>query len=199
MKPEVYRGSITREQFLFFEVKIIAKLILEGKTEEEIIKIIIDDNLFQLPTEKSIKSIAVGCYKRIKDLNVNVLNIIAYSSAEEARQAALYALMKYNKIVWDFMIDVIGFKYSTKDLSFDKSDVTKFLSHLQYENEDVATWSEQTINKIRSVLIKCLADSGFLNDIKSKELNYIFISQDLLDCIRQENDEEVLPSFNYFD
>ena len=199
MKPAAYRGSITREQFLFFEVRIIARLILENKNESEIIQTIIDENLFQLPTEKSIKSIAVGCYKRIKDLNPSIISIIANSPSEEARQAALYGLMKYNRLVWDFMVDVIGTKYSLKDLSFDKGDVSRFLSQLQNENEDVASWSEKTMIKIRSVLIKCLAESGFLNNIKSKELNYIFISQDLLNCIRQENDEEVLPSFNYFD
>ena len=123
MKPAAYRGSITREQFLFFEVRIIARLILENKNESEIIQTIIDENLFQLPTEKSIKSIAVGCYKRIKDLNPSIISIIANSPSEEARQAALYGLMKYNRLVWDFMVDVIGTKYSLKDLSFDKGDV----------------------------------------------------------------------------
>ena len=50
MKPIEYRGSLTREQFLFYETRIVAKKILEDKNEEEVVKEIIADNLFQFPT-----------------------------------------------------------------------------------------------------------------------------------------------------
>ena len=36
-KPQ-YFGSLTREQFLYYENRIVAKLILQGKTYEEILK-----------------------------------------------------------------------------------------------------------------------------------------------------------------
>ena len=54
-----YRGSgaITREQFLFYETRIVARLMSdESLSDEEITSRIIDENLFQFPTEKSLKS-----------------------------------------------------------------------------------------------------------------------------------------------
>ena len=62
-------GSLTREQFLFFEMRTTAKLMTEGLSDEEIHQRIYEDNLFQFPTEKSIKLITSGCIRRLKSLN----------------------------------------------------------------------------------------------------------------------------------
>ena len=56
-----YKSSITREQFMFFEMRTTAKLFMEGLTDEEIISRIISENLFQYPTEKQTRSQALAC------------------------------------------------------------------------------------------------------------------------------------------
>ncbi len=194
-----YRGSLTREQFLFYETRVVAKLMLEGKDEKEIYKEIIDDNLFQMPTEKSIMTIAKGVYNRLNSAGTDkLINVIANEPSEVAKQAALYLLMRYNQLVWDFMVDVIGEKYSSKDYSLEPGEVNAFLSHLQANNEKVATWSDATMNKIRSVLINCLAEDGHLNNVRSKQLNYVYLYDEVLDCINTNDDRAVLKAFNYF-
>ena len=65
-----YKGSaqITREQFLFYEMRITAKLIREGR-DDEVIERIVDENLFQYPTEKSIKQMARICMNRLRAMD----------------------------------------------------------------------------------------------------------------------------------
>lgn len=53
-----YKAGITREQFLFHEMRTTAKLMNKGFNDEEIVNEIIEDNLFQYPTEKMIKNLA---------------------------------------------------------------------------------------------------------------------------------------------
>lgn len=198
MKPIEYRGSLTREQFLFYETRIVAKKILEDKNEEEVVKEIIADNLFQFPTEKNIKSIAKGCYRRLKSTNnMNLVALVADASADIGKQAALYALMCYNAVVYDFMVDVIGEKYRTQDLVFDKSCVTRFCSELRNKDEKVSEWSDATMNKIRQVLLKTLVDTGYLNSISSKELNPVYLYEEVLECINDNGDQEIYPAFNH--
>ena len=48
-------GNLTREQFLFYEMRTTAKLMKTGIDDAQIIESIIADNLFQYPTEKSLK------------------------------------------------------------------------------------------------------------------------------------------------
>lgn len=49
-----YIASLTREPFLFYEMRSTAKLMVEGKSDDAIVKEIVEQNLFQYPTEKSI-------------------------------------------------------------------------------------------------------------------------------------------------
>ena len=64
-----YKASLTREQFLFYEMRTTAKLICEGLDDEQIITRISSENLFQFPTEKSVRRIAQGCISRLKALD----------------------------------------------------------------------------------------------------------------------------------
>ncbi len=69
----VYDGGLTREQFLFYEIRIVSSLILQGLSREEILIKIKEENLFQFPTERMIDNIAKVCFRRIDALNSDVL------------------------------------------------------------------------------------------------------------------------------
>ena len=49
-----YSGALTREQFLFHEMRITARLKLEGLSDRDVLTRVYNDNLFQYPTEKEI-------------------------------------------------------------------------------------------------------------------------------------------------
>ena len=53
-----YIASLTREPFLFYEMRSTAQLMNEGLSDEMIVKEIIEQNLFQYPTEKTIARMA---------------------------------------------------------------------------------------------------------------------------------------------
>lgn len=57
-------GGLTREQFLFHEMRITAKLMNSGLDDKQIAEAIIRDNLFQYPTEKSLRNVLGGCIRR---------------------------------------------------------------------------------------------------------------------------------------
>ena len=194
-----YNGGLTREQFLFFETKTLAKLLFEGKSIDEALFFIKQENLFQFPTERMIESIANSCYRRLQALESDTLiEVIATSSVDVAKQVNLYAMMKQNRIVWDFMTTVIGEKFRTQDFSFSKKDTSGFMFQLQEQNEDVATWSDSTIQKIKQVLVKILVECGYLDNTKSEILNPVYLYPELEEEIRDKNDLAALPAFNFF-
>lgn len=198
MKSE-YNGSLTREQFLFYEIKTVGSLLNEGLTREEIGKKIQEENFFQYPTEKNVNSIVSACFKRIDALDSDELvSILINGSVCETKQINLYAMMKYNKVVDDFMKQVIGEKYRTKDLHFSSKDLNLFFFSLQEQNSSVASWSELTIKKIKAVLKKCLVECGYLVNSKSEQLEEITICDSLLEHLEKNNDNATLSAFNYF-
>ena len=56
-----YNASLTREPFLFYEMRTTARLLSQGISSEDAVNQIAEENLFQYPTEKTIKQIARGC------------------------------------------------------------------------------------------------------------------------------------------
>lgn len=194
-----YNGGLTREQFLFYEIRIVASLLTQKLTRDEILNKIKEENLFQFPTEKMVSSIANACFKRINALDSESLVYqLANAPAEVAKQINLYAMMKYNRIVWDFMTTVIGEKFRTQEFEFSKKDLNVFFFRLQEQNDTVASWSENTIGKIKQVLSKALIECEYLDSSKATQLNLISIAPELEDEIRAKNDTAALAAFNCF-
>ena len=194
-----YNGGLTREQFLFYEIRTVASLLCEGMDREEVVERIAQENLFQFPTERMIKSIAKTCFQRIDALDSETLVYhLANSSAEVGKQINLYAMMKHNAIVWDFMTTVIGEKFRTQEFEFSKKDLNIFFFQLQEQNDAVASWSDATISKIKQVLNKCLVECEFLDSVRATQLNPVAIVPELEDEIRANNDMAALAAFNCF-
>lgn len=195
----LYNGSLTAEQFLFYEIRIAARYYMDGKTAEEAIGIIKKDNLFQYPTEREVSRLARACYKRLDALgNEQLVHELAFAPNEIAKQINLYAIMKYNRLVWEFMIQVIGEKYSSQDFSFSRKDLNSFFFRLQAQNDSIAAWSDNTINKIKSVLIRMLVETEYLDGARATTLNTILLCEELEEGIRANHDYEALPAFNCF-
>ncbi len=194
-----YNGSLTAEQFLFYEIRIVAQKYLEGKNIETIVAEVKRDNLFQYPTERKISQIARACYRRLVALdNEELVYELVNGSLDSAKQINLYAMMCYNLLVREFMVDLIGEKYRQQDFSYTKKDMNMFFSRLQEQNDKVASWSDQTISKIKQVLNKCLVETEMLDGVNDTSLNPIFISEELETGIRENNDLTALAAFNCF-
>ena len=189
--------TITREQFLFHEMRIVAKLLNQGMTEQEVMDEIAQNNLFQYPTERMIRNLASVCLKRFKAVDSNdFIDLIANGSSDTSRQACLFLMMNYYRLVWDFMIGVIGEKYRTQNDSFTKLDLNAFFTRLQEQNDTVASWSDSTIQKCKQVLKKILVENGYLDSTKSEKLNPVFIDWQLIDAIEKIGKKEAFIAFN---
>lgn len=196
-----YKGSgqMTREQFLFYEMRTTARLMAEGLSEKEIIERIVKDNLFQYPTEKSIQKMARTCMVRLKSLeDANLIVVIASQPAEIAKQVCLYAMMKRYRLIWDFMITVIGEKYRISDDSFGKIDLNSFFLRLEEQDDLVASWSDSTISKLKQVLTRMLVENEYIDSARATKLNPVWLQPVLENAIRANGDENALPAFNCF-
>lgn len=200
--PITYRGSITREQWLVNETRVVARLILDEhlESESELTAHVLSNNPFQYPTEREVKSIARACARRINavsngpSVRPRILNLIAHGTSDQLKQANLYAMMCDNRIVWEFMTNLIAPKFQALDTALAKHEIAAFLEGLRAQDERVATWSPATLNKIRQALSMCLEQYGMYNR-KTEELNPPLLDYDLEQIIRANSDEAALSAF----
>lgn len=194
-----YIASLTREPFLFYEMRTTAKLICEGLEDAEVVSRIAEENLFQYPTEKTISRIARACIKRLRAMeDESLIQAISIQPTDVAKQICLYAMMKQSRLVWEFMITVIGEKYRLRDSSFGKIDLNTYFMRLQEQDDTVATWSDNTITKLKQVLARVLVKTEYLDNLKSDHLNPVWLQPILENAIRSNGDLSALPAFNCF-
>lgn len=192
-----YNAAITREQFLFFETRTTARLLNEGFSKDEAVQKIIDENLFQYPTEKSLKKMANCCLRRLECLgDDSLIKMLATRPVDEAKQICLYAMMCQYRLIWDFMITVVGEKYKKFDTSFGNMDLNVFFMQLQEQDDWVATWTDSTVSKLKQVVKKILVENQYLNDTSADHINPVLISYELENAIRAAGKEVALPAFN---
>lgn len=196
---DLYIASLTREPFLFYETRITARLMCEGLSDDKVIQTIIDDNLFQYPTERMIKGMANACVARLKMLNDDSLvDAVAHQPTDVAKQICLYALMKKSRLVREFMISVVGEKYRSQDDAFGRIDLNAFFMRLREQDETVAGWSDSTISKLKQIIMRTLVETEYLDDIKSDRLNPVWLQPVLEEAIKSNGDTTYLIAFNCY-
>ena len=142
---------------------------------------------------------AKACLKRLAAMDDNdLVRAIAQQPTDVAKQICLYAMMKQSRLMWEFMLTVIGEKYRLKDSSFGRIDLNTYFMRLQEQDDAVATWSEGTITKLKQVLAKVLVENEYLDNIRADHLNPVYLHPILENAIRNHGDLMVLPAFNCF-
>ena len=194
-----YNAAITREQFLFYEVRTTARLVCEGLNNDEVADRIVKENLFQYPTEKSVKKMALACLRRLEALeDRSLVEAIATQPSDVSKQICLYAMMRQYRLVWEFMLTVVGSKYRLLDTSFGKIDLNTFFMRLQEQNDTVASWSDSTITKLKQIIARVLVETEYLDNLKADHLNPVWLHPVLENAIRSNGDMAILPAFNCF-
>ena len=193
-------GALTREQFMFQEMRIIARLKIKGFSDQEILDRVFQENLFQYPTEREIKSKCRACLKRLDSMAdiPFAIEALANSAIGEAKQAALVALMCQSLLMQDFMINVIGEKYRRLDMTLTRRDMNLFFDRLAEQDDNVASWSDQTIEKLKAVIRACLRETEYIQGT-NETLHPVLLCDDFANALKNAGRRNFLPAFNMFD
>lgn len=195
-----YSGSLTREQFMFREMRIVARLKLKKLDDKRILEQVYEENLFQYPTEREIKSKCRACLKRLNCMAdiPYALDALANGSIGEAKQAALVALMCQSLLMQDFMITVVGEKYRQLDMTLTKRDMNLFFERTAEQSAEVASWSDQTIKKLKVVIRACLRETEYIQGMGEK-LYPVLLGEEFADALKYAGYRHFLPAFNVLD
>lgn len=193
-----YSGALTREQFMFREMRIVARLKREGLTDAEISDRVFDENLFQYPTEREIRGKCRAALKRLSCIvhSAALIEILAEGSLTEAKQAALVAMMAQSRLMAEFMVEIVGGKYRSLDMTLTQKDVRLFFDRLSEKDDGVAGWSPSTVKRIQSMIMNVLRENGYLEKIGSETLCPVLISAEIEQALRNAGFQCFLPAFN---
>lgn len=162
-----YSASLTGEPFLLAEIKEVAKMKLQGLDEKEIRDTIVSEKIFQYTSDKSVVRRIPAVFRRLKVLTEQEIDFLLNKPFNVARIINLYAIAASDRIVKEFMYEIIADKFEISNLYIDRRDVNEFFALKASQDEDVRNWKESTIKKLKSSIINIFCEAGVITDKKS--------------------------------
>ena len=170
---EDYSAKLTAEPFLYNETKIIAEYILNGEDINKLKKRNIEENLIHYKKQKSIQRVNSPIFRRLAVLDEELLREFIYSDIDTSKFILLYAIMKTDKLVRDFIIEVYKDKLLMRKEYIEKIDIDNWYDDKCTISQTLRERSESTTNKLKQVIMKIMQDSGLVKKEREKN-NYRF-------------------------
>lgn len=183
-----YISAMTGAPFLMFEFKKVVQLQLDGLSDKGIKVKILDENIFQYDKLSSIKRALPYLLKRANILDVRLKQYLVEQPFDLATVVNLYALMKVDRLFFEFMEEVILDKFESGNYILERKDVNIFFMTKAEQNEDIAKWSDKTVKKLKQVFEKALRDSGIFHEKNSRVLHPIILEEELKSYLIQLGD-----------
>ncbi len=162
-----YSSNIKDKGLLGKELKAAAELHAQGFSFERILADSIDNNVFQVNTERRRKELADCVITRMKYLDEFTLKRISDGTIFLANVISFYAVMKINPLVYEFMNEVYKEKAELMINRITDADLNQFMDVKSQQIADVAKWTDGNKDKVKGALRNMLIEAGMLRDMGS--------------------------------
>lgn len=170
-----YSSAMTGAAFMLYEFRQLAALKEQGLTDKAIREKTLQENIFQYEKLSSLKRGLPSILRRVNAIDGRLRQTAAEGSLEDAKAVNLYAIMKTDRLFFEFMDEVIGDKLRMNEYSFEKRNLNQFFTVKAEQHEKIAGWTETTVSKLKQVYRKILMETGYLQDQQSNELNHLLL------------------------
>lgn len=179
-----YKSTIKSRPYLYKETKKASSLVNEGLDVNDIKEKSLQDNIFQLESEARKKEVASIITARLKDLDKQIIYSIENSNVETSKVLVLYAILKTDRLFFEFINEVYKEKILLKDLFIKDKDFNVFFQNKREQSQKVASWSEYTFKKLKQVYIRILFESGLIANQKGdREIKIPIIENEVKDYL----------------
>ena len=115
----------------------------------------------------SVKRVNSPIFRRLSVLNEELLDDFVHSDIENSKFILLYAIMKTDRLVRDFIIEVYKDKLLMRKEYIEKFDIDNWYEEKCILSQTLKERTESTSAKLKQVIMKILQDSGLV--VKEKD------------------------------
>ena len=189
---KAYLGDLIGGSLMLRESQIIADLLLKKPTLTEWNQAIIEHNILQKPSAASAKRNATTIKKRLTNLNAPFLEKIAYSSTSEARQLMFAATLINSTLLADFMRNIVIDAKRMYRETLNADDWQYFWQDKARLYPTFTEMSPNSVYKISQVSFKILADAGYIDNTKNKQLLTVYLTPDVKQILTDLHREDII-------
>lgn len=170
MIEPTYSAGLMSQSFWFIEFKKVIKLISEGKSEDEIKQMCIEENLFGAAKEYRAKRMYGYIWNRVKKLDKTFMELFLNSDLATQKIINLVAIIRSDRLFFEFVFDVYREKNIIGTQVLEDTDANIFFKNKEIQSEDIAAWKDTTKRKLRQVYFNYLIDANLLTVVDKKKI-----------------------------
>jgi hypothetical protein len=187
-----YRADITAGSLKLAESRVVAELLLRGVDTQAWDDAVRKQNLLQ--TRSPSTAIRVGrlIRQRLELMEADLWKLVRDGSAVVATHAVLAAAVKHSPLLGDFLDLVMRDQYRVFAKSLTNKLWEDYLDDCRGRDPDMPLWSESTRGRLRSSVFQILAQAGYINNTKTKQLQTVHLAPQVVRYLEKHDERYVL-------
>lgn len=193
-----YILSYTAVSLAAYESETIANLYEQTNDWDAVYKSVVEDNALQKGAISARKREFVELKRRLQTLTTQQLSYYEHASSSDMKNLTILSCFKLYQFIYDFSTEVMRRKLLLFDFQLLNSDYESFYDSKRMAYDNLNTISEGSRYKLKQVMFKMFEQAGFIDSVKSKNIQKPYLSEELIKLII-EDDPKYLGAFLYSD
>lgn len=164
MKRNKYSAGAVKFALWFMEFRKAVQLLEQGITFDEIKELSDKKNIFGASTPARAAIIQSTITARIKNLDSSFYPIFLNSDVATQKLYALAGSFAHDTLFFDFMYEVVREKMIIGTSVLADADISIFFKNKQAQDEMVAKWTDQTLQRLGRSYKTQLYEAGILDE-----------------------------------
>lgn len=190
--------AITAENFYLIEMKNTCKFILENKVEDDLKNMLKANNILETVSESNFSKKFNTINKRLKSLTGNLKEQLINTDLASARFINLYSILCNERIILEFLGEVVKEKYDNYDYNIKESDFSSYMETKAEQSTIIEKWSVEGKRRMLIKIKNFLIEGGFLE--KNKDIYKIIkpiIDSAIINEIKENGNKKILKIMFY--
>lgn len=178
-----YKLSFTAASALIAETLVIAEEFEKYKDWKLVQDSLEKNNLMNKVKAGTFKREFSEIKKRLSLLTPDQMKLLINGSLDDAKAMILLSLIKLYEFLYDFIIEVLRYKYMLYDRNLTEIDYNKFFNSKSIEHTELELITEATTKKIKQVVFKLLEQVGLISTTKNGIILKPILSNEVINTI----------------
>jgi len=187
-----YRADITAGSLKLAESRVVADLLLRAVDEEGWRKAVVTQNVLQARNPATAERLGRLIRKRLELMDAGLWRLVRDGTADTATQAVLAAAVKHSALLGDFLDLVVRDQYRVFAKVLDDRLWDEYLDNCRGRDPDMPQWNESTRRRLRSSVFQILAQAGYINNTRNKQLQTVHLAPEVLQYLERNQEQYVL-------
>ncbi len=188
-----YNAEVSAGSLMLPESRKIAAFLLNGPDEAAWKRAFsLEENLLQKNKPATARRMARLIRNRLESMDAETLRLIAEGEKEVAVQLLMACAIRHSRLLGDFMLDVYRRRLRSLERTLDAKDWESFLDECAHRDSAVTEWSASTKAKIFQVVVRILAEAGYLDSTRHMGLTPPMLHPTAMEHLKKIGADDVL-------